>query len=375
MSEPEGIDDGPRMTANLVGHQAAETQLLELWNAGRMPHAVMLTGRPGIGKATLGFRLARFVLASGASQGGGGLFEDAGPTTLHVAPESPTFRRVAAGGHVDMMVLQRPWDEKKGKRRGVIPMDMAQKAVSFLRLTSGEGGWRVVLVDAVDDLNVSSANALLKVLEEPPPQVLLILLANAPGRVLPTIRSRCRQIPLSPLSEAEALAVVADKSPDTSPGERALAVALAEGSPGQALALLEQGAAAIYGAYMDLMAALPDYPFAKAQTFADAVGIGTDDGPFAAFCDVFNGWLARMLRGAVEEGGGGTIADEARINARLYTSGNLDPWFEVWDKAGAWFAETNGLNLDRKQAVLAVIDACAVACRHSTTASAPVGAA
>jgi DNA polymerase III subunit delta' len=370
VSEPEQSADDPRLTSDLVGHAAAEQALLDLWNRGRMPHAVMLSGRPGVGKATLGYRLARFVLAG---TGGGGLFTDA-PASLHLPPESPTFRRVASGGHVDLVVLERPWDEKRGRRRGVIPMELAQKVVSFLRLTSGEGGWRVVLVDAVDDLNPSSANALLKVLEEPPPQVLLILIANAPGKVLPTIRSRCRQLALSPLSEAETAAVVAAKRATAVPAERALAVALAEGSPGQALALLEQGAAAVYGELIALLATLPDYPFGKALAFADKVGTAGDDAPFAVFGDVFTGWLARLLRGAVEGAPNGPGGEEKRLNARLAAAGALDPWFEVWDKAATWFAETEGLNLDRKQAVLAVIEACATAARRSAATPGPAGA-
>ncbi|MEZ5666786.1 MAG: DNA polymerase III subunit delta' [Alphaproteobacteria bacterium] len=346
----------PRGTADLVGHAAAEALLLDLWNGGRMPHAVMLCGRPGIGKATLGYRLARFVLAQGAQPAGAGLFDD-GPTTLALPPDSPTFRRVASGGHVDLMVLERPWDEKRNRRRGVIPMEMAQKAVQFLRLTSGEGGWRVVLVDAVDDLNASSANALLKVLEEPPPRVLLILIANAVGRVLPTIRSRCRQLALAPLSDEQTRAVVAAHAPDAAADECSLAVRLADGSPGQALALLDEGAAALYVDFIELMGAMPDYDVGRAIAFAEAAGASGDEAPFAAFTGLFAGWIGRLVRGAATGEAAPPLAREGEVNARLAGGSALDPWFEVWDKARAWFAETNALNLDRKQAVLAVIDA------------------
>ena len=370
MSEGVVDPDDPRFTPGLVGHGAAERLLLDQWLSGRMPHAVMISGRPGIGKATLAYRLARFVLSGGG--GDAGLFADA-PQSLHVPPESPVFRRVASGGHVDLMVLERPWDEKRGRRRGVIPIDQARKAVSFLRLTPGEGGWRVVLVDAVDDLNTSSANALLKVLEEPPPRVLMILVANAPGNVLPTIRSRCRHITLAPLSEADTDAVVAARRPEMAEGERRLAVALSEGSPGRALALLGQGAATLYGDLIGLLQTLPDYPFARAQAFADKVGGGADEAPFAAFCELFSGWLSRLLRGAAQGEPEGPLEDERRLNARLAAAGALDPWFEVWDKARTWFAETEGLNLDRKQAVLAVVEACATAARRSAATSGPAG--
>ncbi|MGF1626809.1 MAG: DNA polymerase III subunit delta', partial [Alphaproteobacteria bacterium] len=358
MREP-GSD--PRLTVDLVGHADAERQLLELWRGGRMPHAVMIAGRPGIGKATLGYRLARFVLAAETA---GGLFGDA-PDSLYLSPDNPVFRRVASGGHVDLMVLERPWDEKRNRRRGVIPIELARKAISFLRLTAGEGGWRVLLVDAADDLNPNAANALLKIMEEPPRHVLLILIANAPGQVLPTIRSRCRRITLSPLSDAETMAVVQARRPDATADDQALAVSLAEGSPGQALDLLEQGAAAVYTDLVDLIASLPDYGFAKALAFAEKVGTSTDDAPFAVFRTLFTGWLSRLLGGAVAGDRAGSTGQEAGMNSRLATAGALDPWFEVWDKARTWFAETEGLNLDRKQAVLAVIEACAAAARRS----------
>jgi len=363
MSDEEPVRE-PRATAELVGHERAEAQLLELWNAGRMPHALMIAGEPGIGKATLAFRLARFALAQGEGQGGG-LFGP--PDSLYVAPEDPTFRRVASGGHVDLTVLQRPWDEKRGRRRGVIPVEDVRAATERLRLTSGQGGWRVVVIDAVDDLNPSAANALLKILEAPPPHVLLILVAQARGRILPTIRSRCRQLALQPLPADQAERVVAAARPDDAPADRALAVALAEDSPGRAITLLEQEAAEIYGAFVALLGSLPDYPLARAMGFADKVGAPTDDTRFAVFADLFTGWLARLLRGS--SGAQAAVGEEGPLNARLRGGGALDPWFEVWDKAGAWFAEANGLNMDRKQAVLSVLEACAGAARRATASS------
>lgn len=368
MSEIAPDPDDPRLTAELVGHAAAEQLLLDQWLARRMPHAVMLSGQPGIGKSTLGYRLARFLLTGGAAPNGGN------PASLYVPPDNPVFRRVASGGHSDLRALERPWDEKRGRRRGVIQVEQARKVIDFLRLTAGEGGWRVVLVDTADDLNPNSANALLKVLEEPPRRVVIILLANAPGQILPTIRSRCCHIQLAPLTAGETAAVVRAKRPETPEAERALAVALAEGSPGQALALLGQGAAVIYAELIALLRTLPDYPFARAMAFADKVGSATDDTPFTAFAALFTGWLARLLRSAVEASPTGPGQDERELNGRLAAAGALDPWFEVWDKARALFAETEGLNLDRKQAVLAVIEACATAARRSAATPGPAGA-
>jgi len=181
----------PRENPDLEGHAAAEAQLLEAWRSGRLPHGWLFTGPQGIGKATLAYRFARFVLAGGGD--GGGLFGDA-PSDLRLDPAHPIFHRVASGGHSDLMFLE------KGKT--VIKVEDVRAAGTFLSLTPGEGAWRVVIVDSADDLNTAAANALLKVLEEPPDRALLILVSHAPGSLPATVRSRCCRLPLHPLPEA-----------------------------------------------------------------------------------------------------------------------------------------------------------------------------
>src|SRR5439155_17813225 len=181
----------PRSNPELLGHEAAESALRRLFEAGRLPHALLLSGPRGIGKATLAFRLARFVLASGGGEGPpGGLFGDLGASGLAIAPDSGTFRRVASGGHADLLTVERAYDPRRRRLRGEIIVENAREIGTFLRLTPAEGGWRVVVVDGADEMNRAAANALLKILEEPPRRALLLLVAHSPGRLLPTIRSR-----------------------------------------------------------------------------------------------------------------------------------------------------------------------------------------
>ena len=207
MTAPEAEFDGappPRVTQALFGHAATETALLAAYSGGRVPHAFMLIGEKGIGKATLAFRMARFVLANP---------DPAAPkvraaTSLALDPDHPVARRVAAQAHGDLLVLERNPNEK-GTLRQQIPVDDVRRTVPFFGSTAGEGGWRVAIVDAMDDLNRFGANALLKVLEEPPERALLLLVCHSASRALPTLRSRCRVLAMRTLSEGEVTAALA----------------------------------------------------------------------------------------------------------------------------------------------------------------------
>src|SRR5436305_3181142 len=197
--QEDGGAPAPRANPDLFGHEAAETALSRLFGQHRLPHALLLTGPRGIGKATLAFRLARFVLARSTGELEPGLFGDVAGEGLAVPPDSGVFRRVASGGHADLLTVERAYDPRRRRLRGEIVVDDVRAIASFLRLTPAEGGWRVVIVDGADEMNRNAANSLLKILEEPPRRAVLLLVAHSPGRLLPTIRSRCRRFPLTPL--------------------------------------------------------------------------------------------------------------------------------------------------------------------------------
>ena len=189
----------PRETGALFGHAEAERTLLEAYKGGRIPHAWLIGGSPGIGKATLAYRLARFVLAHPDPQAPA--VQKA--ASLAVDADHPVARRIAAQAQGDLLVLERVINEDTGKLYTVIRVDDVRRAVPFFGSTAGEGGWRIAIVDAVDNLQREGANALLKVLEEPPARTLLLLVSHAPGRELPTIRSRCRRLLLRSLDAAD----------------------------------------------------------------------------------------------------------------------------------------------------------------------------
>ena len=248
MPDP-GAAPAPRSNPELLGHEAAESTLRRLFDSGRLPHALLLSGPRGIGKATLAFRFARFMLANGGGEGSpGGLFGDSGSDVggLAIAPKSGVFHRVASGGHADLLTVERAYDPRRRRLRSEIVVDNAREIGGFLRLTPAEGGWRVVIVDGADEMNRNAANALLKILEEPPRRALLLLVAHSPGRLLPTIRSRCRRFPLAPLPPEIVRRLLARYRPDLPEGQAEALTALSVGSIGRALDLAAAGGVELY---------------------------------------------------------------------------------------------------------------------------------
>ncbi len=316
----------PRANAGLLGHEAAEAALVEAVTAGRLHHAWLLTGPPGIGKATLAFRFGRRLLAGGAFD------------TLELPQSHPTFRRVAAGTHADLLTIERGFNEKTKKPRTEIVVDDVRDVTGFMHLTPAEGGWRVVVVDGAEFLNRSAANALLKVLEEPPPRAVLLLVCSAVGRLLPTIRSRCRMLRLGNLSEAVVAELLARSRPEIGQGERIRLAALSDGSIGRALRLADEGGLAI--------AELARRSVARFErlTTADAVAahdsLGRDEEAFGTLMD--------MLR----EGISGRVREAARRGATDVAGRPLADLSAAWSTLARLKSVTEGVHLDKREALV-----------------------
>jgi DNA polymerase-3 subunit delta' len=225
----------PRNTFQLFGHEQAESEFLEAFRAGRMPQAWIIGGPPGIGKGTLAWRMARFVAAHPDSTSPA--VQQA--KNLAVDPGHPAARKISALAYGDLALLRREWVEKNKKFATRITVDDVRRALHKFEQAAGEGGWRMALIDSADDLNVSSANALLKLIEEPPPRSLFLLVAHQPGRLLPTIRSRCRMLMLQPLETpalSAAVRAALDAADLPAPGDalgRACARASRQAAAGQ----------------------------------------------------------------------------------------------------------------------------------------------
>ncbi|HET6234509.1 MAG TPA: DNA polymerase III subunit delta' [Acetobacteraceae bacterium] len=323
----------PRANPMLLGHQAAEATILDAVRAGRLHHAWLITGPDGVGKATLAFRFARRLLAGMPST-----------ETLALDPADPVFRRVATGSHADLETIELGVNEKTGRQRTQIVVDDARKIGGFMSLTPAEGGWRVVVVDGAEDMNPSAANAILKVLEEPPARAMLILCCAAPGRLLPTIRSRCRRLRLDPLDHTAMAELLAGYLPDLSDDEGLRLITLAEGSPGRALKLAEAEGLKIAALVDEVLGALPDLPGTRAYALADTLLRG--ESGFATFMDMLRTGLAAAVRETVR---GRADPEQARIAALR----SPDAWVEVWQALSRLQNETEWFNLDKRQALVA----------------------
>jgi DNA polymerase-3 subunit delta' len=330
----------PKFGEHLVAHADTEKQLLAMAAANRLPHALLFTGPRGIGKATLAYRLARFLLAprdTGASLFG----ESLPPESLHIPATHPTFRRMAAGSHPDVLVLEAE----------DIKVEEARSVAAFLSLTPAESEWRVVIIDSIDAMNRNAANALLKTLEEPPARAALILVSHNPGALLPTIRSRCRTLRVPPLNEAEFARVMATISPDLTPQQAQVWALLSGGSPGVALSLQQARADIVY---RELLERASDFDMLKNHAFAERFARKDAAQDWQVLSRLFMWMMARI---AAPAEGHEVYSGEHEALGRLQSGKTLDGWLDLWEKAGRLLADTEYLHLDKKQAILTLLRA------------------
>jgi len=331
VSARDGADEvpPPRETQVLFGHAEAEQAFLDAYRTGRMPHAWLIGGPRGIGKATLAYRMARFVLAH--PDPAAVAVQNA--ASLALEPDHRVARRVAAQGHPDLLVVERTVGDGE-KLRAQIAVDDVRRTIGFFGSTAGEGGWRVCIVDAADELNAAGANALLKILEEPPEKSLLIVVSHAPGRLLPTIRSRCRRLALRPLSREDvAWAVSAAVGGEASGPDLERAAAAADGSVARAIELLGGKALDVREKVTALLAALPAVDPRALHALGDA--LGRDENSFAAFVDTVRDWLS------------------ARLSGRE-SPGRLVQVAEVWERLNRAARDVEVFHLERKPFVFNV---------------------
>jgi DNA polymerase-3 subunit delta' len=328
----------PRETTVLFGHDGAEREFLAVYRSGRVPHAWLIGGEPGIGKATLAYRIARFVLAepdpSRASTA----------ETLALDPARGTVRRVAVNAHPDLLVLERtPGDS--GKMRTVITVEQVRRLATFFGSTAGEGGWRVCIVDSADELKYpEGSNALLKMLEEPPPRSLFLLVSHAPGRLLPTIRSRCRRLALRPLGQGDVVRA-ASTALGADAGDPAVtaAAAAAQGSVSQAIALAGGPMLALREKVAELLGALPSTDPRALHALGDE--LDRDRGLLHVFVGAVRDWLS------------GKLITEVGNLTRLARTADL------WERLNRSARDVEVYNLERKPFVFTIVGLLAEASR------------
>ena len=340
----------PRYTDALFGHGHAEAQLAEGLASGKLHHAWLLAGPSGVGKATLVYRFARAALSGGTAAAG--LF--GGADKLSVDPDSKASHLVRALSHPDLLVLRRPYDIKAKRFKTAITVDEVRRLRDFLGHKQAGTGWKVVIVDAADDLNINAANALLKSLEEPPPGAIFFLISSMPGRLLTTIRSRCRLLNMLPLGDSDAkqaaeqaLRAAGQAFPDDA--QWPILLQAAEGSVADVLRLASDDGIALSSKVDQVFGNLlrPNWP-AMHQLSDEFAAVSAGD-KFEAFIDLLLARLARTVRAAATLQGDPIDLETAR---RLGTDGDLASWAELWETLIREKAVQGTLNLDRKAFVL-----------------------
>ncbi|RBP16882.1 DNA polymerase III delta prime subunit [Roseiarcus fermentans] len=334
----------PRHAQTLIGHGAAEAAMLSAYREERLAHAWLIGGPEGIGKATLAWRFARFLLAN--PDPNAPAVRDA--RDLWVDPKAPAARHLASLAHPDFSLARRVWQADKKKFFSEIRVDDVRAALQVFQMSAAFGGWRVCLVDCAEDLNRSSANALLKMIEEPPERALILIVSHRPGQVLPTIRSRCRKLKLEPLADSEIAEVVATLGPPYSDADGdavAKAAERANGSVREALARLSPEHEGV-GALIDATVADLPHPDPRAVAkLAEALGSRASSEALAAFHRTLYDWLAAWAAA--------TVASPLRA----FEIGSL------WDRVRQAARETEAMNLDRRLHVLSVFAEIAAAAR------------
>lgn len=350
----------PRENAALIGHTESEAAFLGAYNAKRLPHAWLLAGPAGIGKATFAYRAARFLLAQ--PEAGAALFGNAAPATaLAIPPEHPIFRLVASGAHPDLLVVERAWDEKRKRLRSEIVVDDTRAIASFLHLTPSQGAWRVVIVDGVDEMNRNAANALLKVLEEPPKRAVLFLTSESPGRLLPTIRSRCRTMHMNSLPQDSVLAAIRRFMPELDATDVDALAQLAGGSIGRALTLAAQDGLVVQRGLFSLLGGLPKLPGESLHGFAETLVRGEATG-FGLLIELLPRAVAAVTMLALGREPAASPAERA-ILAKLAPRRSPAQWAEIWRGLGQLFGAAESVELDKRAVVLDAFFALADATR------------
>jgi DNA polymerase-3 subunit delta' len=335
----------PREQVDLFGHGEAEGAFFDAWAAGRLHHAWLIGGPQGIGKATLAYRMARFLLAGGdRAIGASG--------SLAIPREHPVVKHVSAQSHPDLAVVRRGLrKDGKGYSAEVSVADV-RRGLGLFSSGAGAGGYRVCIVDSADDLNASSANALLKLVEEPPARSVFLIIAHAPQRVLPTISSRCRRLPLRPLDEASlraALRSLGAPWADLDEDRVSRAIALGEGSVRRAIQMLDEDATAVVDEVAAMLEALPRLDVKRVLAFAERLPRRGGEEALALTLDTLSRWVSRQLEAKAAAG-----------------PARLAPLVEVCEKVARAASEVDTYNLDRRPLVLSMFGDLAAAVRRMT---------
>lgn len=333
-------DITPRTNTKLFGHEQVEEMLLRDFASGKLAHGIILSGARGIGKATLAYRFARALLS--------------GEGNMELSEDNPVFKRVAAGSHTDLLVIEPLYDAKKDEYATEISIEQSRTIAQSLSLTPAEGQWRVVIIDSADALNTKSANSILKILEEPPPQTAIMLIAHNAGSLLPTIKSRCRIVNLRPLFLEDFISAMNHVAPEIGETELNSLAIISDCSPGIAMEMRANNVLGAYDEIISLLASLPNLDNREVQSFCDKIGSGKKA---HANWNIFMHVMLCILERITKKATGTAIIpinkEDEEVLVRLSATHSAAVWATKWQEALSQFLLAERLHLDYKQVALA----------------------
>lgn len=356
MEEPEENFVHPRLMTFCEGHEQIEKNLIELYNADRLPHALLFSGVKGIGKATFAYRFARFLLkhGTGGDPNQDSLFGDAPAAieNMNVSPDDGVFQRIASGGHADLMTLEREYDAGKNRYKGSVDVAQVRKVLPFLRMTASEGGWRVVVIDDADTMNRNAQNALLKILEEPPAYTMLILVTHRAGALIPTIKSRSQSIHFNPLGNETMMSLLERAQPHLSDQEFENLIDLSGHSFGTALTLIEDGGLETFEKSLSLFNTYPTFDWGSIHQFADEASRNGQEETYKLFTKALV-WAYEMMIRAKARGQSLDIPLlSSPVFGQVLHNSSLETLLKTCENLSEHFAKIEAANLDKRQGVI-----------------------
>lgn len=359
VQEPEYLElfTHPRAMDFCQGHDRVEQALLEFYKSGRMPHALIFSGPKGIGKATMAYRLAKFMMKSGATRDPNqdSLFggEDTGaPENLDVPANDPVFRRIVSGGHSDLLSIERLYDDLKGRLKSSVEVKEVRKVAPFLRMTAADGGWRVVIIDDADTMNRNAQNAILKILEEPPKNTLLILVAHRVGALIPTIRSRARVVHFQPLTDDDMKSLIGRTDIVLDEESLSTLIRLAGGSFGRAMEYEEEGGLETFAMIMEAFDRYPDFNWTGIHKLADDLAGKGKDQNYMSFQELTKWMFAQLAKSKARGQGITAKALDTQAFQEILKNSSLAQLSKICENLHEFYGQSNAANLDKRQTVL-----------------------
>ncbi len=328
----------------ILGHEKAESLFLQAWKNNALHNSWLISGIEGIGKATLAYKFARFLLANNTDK------ENC--SSLNISPDNQVFRLVANNSHPDLKIIERDYtdtDRKKVlkaikdgeqlsetelkdlKKSSFIRVDDVRTINEFLSKHSSNDGWRVVIIDSIDEMNIASANAVLKILEEPPAKSLMLLISHNPNQLLPTIKSRCTKLNLQPLSDDVLASLLRRYRPNLTESNIKKIVEISSGSIGKALSYVDNNAVGLYDELKNILLSGKNFRVSNVLDFATKVSSNEEN---------YNLGRELILK---------------FLSEYVKTGTNIAAQAESWDFCTKTFSETERLNLDKKQVLINAI--------------------